>query len=80
MIGRLVSINLAKAKDIDFPNDMQPIILGRNATCTVKLEDSRCSSNHCKISAELVSNQWVFTIEDLSTNGTFLNGAKVRNK
>lgn len=77
MIGRLASINLPKAKDIDlFPN-MPAITLGRNPTCNVKLEDNRCSSFHCRVSAELVSNEWVFTVEDLSTNGTYLNTAKV---
>ena len=77
MIGHLVSINPNKAKDIDLMSNMQPIVLGRSATSTIKIDDSRCSSNHCKISAELVGNEWIFTVEDLSTNGTFLNGTKV---
>jgi pSer/pThr/pTyr-binding forkhead associated (FHA) protein len=80
MIGRLVSNNPAKAKDVELSSERKEIILGRSASCTVKLDDTRCSSNHCKISFELISNEWAFTIEDLSTNGTFLNGQKVKYK
>jgi E3 ubiquitin-protein ligase CHFR len=75
MIGRLVSINPSKVQDIDLTES--PIILGRNSNCNVKLDDNRCSSNHCKVIPKLTGNQWTFDVEDLSTNGTFLKDEKV---
>ena len=80
MIGRLISINPSKAQSIDLMNNTSPIIIGRIPTSTIRLEDNRCSSNHCKISIEQVGNEWNFIVEDLSTNGTFLNGLKVMYK
>ena len=57
MIGRLVSNNPNKAKTIDLINENKPIVVGRHPSCTVKIDDNRCSNNHCKITAEKVENE-----------------------
>ena len=80
MIGRLVSINPGKTKSIDLTSDVSFITLGRSPSCTVKLDDNRCSGTHCKVLCEQVGNDWVVSIEDLSTNGTFIDGIKVAYK
>jgi E3 ubiquitin-protein ligase CHFR len=77
MIGKLISVNPSKAASIDLSSSSSFLTLGRSADCSIKLDDNRCSGTHCRVSWEQVGNDWVVSIEDLSTNGTFLDGVKV---
>lgn len=47
--------------------------IGRSSTCTIKLADDQVSRQHARLS---VSGAQV-TVEDLSTNGTYINGRKI---
>lgn len=77
LIGRLLTINPDKVKNFDLLDSMETITIGRNSSCTLQLGDSRCSSVHCKIYLNKVRNEWEIEIEDLSTNGTFIDNVKV---
>lgn len=58
-----------------FPMSQFPVILGRDETLPVKLDDPQASRRHCQIEQGDGSN---FTVRDLnSTNGTLLNGRKI---
>lgn len=47
------------------------VVIGRDPSCTICLQDPEVSSIHCKIS---VPEERTFILEDMdSTNGTFLN-------
>lgn len=51
--------------------DKDEIVIGRDSSCAIRLQDPEVSSVHCKIS---VPEERTFILEDLdSTNGTFLN-------
>jgi pSer/pThr/pTyr-binding forkhead associated (FHA) protein len=53
----------------------KPIIMGRSSSCDVKLSDDKISSRHLAIK---LNKSGRVIIKDLeSTNGTFLNGAKI---
>ena len=76
LIGRLVSINPDKAKNIDlFENSS--LTIGRGSSCSIRLDDNRCSSTHCKLTVLPASPEHTIEIEDLSTNGTFIDSQKV---
>ena len=53
------------------------VTIGRSASCSVTVMDKRVSSVHCKISRLDDPQQYMASIIDLSTNGTYLNGEKV---
>ena len=61
----------------EFPLKMnREIIIGRSSDLDMVLVEDMVSRKHAKIS----TNQGEVTIEDLgSTNGTFVNGEKVKN-
>eukprot|EP01122_Echinamoeba_exundans_P006077 TRINITY_DN163_c0_g2_i1.p1 TRINITY_DN163_c0_g2~~TRINITY_DN163_c0_g2_i1.p1 ORF type:complete len:520 (-),score=157.55 TRINITY_DN163_c0_g2_i1:73-1590(-) len=71
--GRLVSLNIKTAMDVNLTDDS--VTFGRASTCTHVFHDQGISGKHCRIYRENVGdigfNIW---IEDSSTNGTFLNG------
>ena len=46
--------------------------IGRNAACACQIEDTRISGTHCRIFRE----NGECKLEDLSTNGTFVNGKR----
>ena len=53
-----------------------PFIIGRAKACDLTVTSSKCvSSRHCKIFENRVSH--TAFVEDLSTNGTLLNGVKL---
>lgn len=64
-------------KEIDYPvfhND--EIKVGRSEDSDIRLELQNISRNHCKI----LINHPIFRVKDLnSTNGTFVNGARIKN-
>ena len=74
--GRLVSTNS------DFPSvELQgkEVVLGRQSTCDVRIIDASISGRHCRLFREIepgVSGRAYF-VEDLSTNGTFIDGTRV---
>lgn len=56
---------------------MQVIVIGRDADCSVVLQDSRVSRHH----AQIVNDGSQITICDLnSTNGTFVNGQRISSQ
>lgn len=76
LIGRLISINPDKVQNIDlFENSS--LTIGRSSSCSIKLDDNRCSSTHCKLTVLPSSPEPSIEIEDLSTNGTFIDNQKV---
>ena len=57
--------------------DGGPYTLGRAESCTLRLTDNKVSGVHARLSHDGANA----ILEDLSSNGTFVNGTKVtRNK
>merc|ERR1719359_2120312 len=50
------------------------LTVGRKAHCDVVLEDMAISGFHCTVG---LTEEGVITIEDKSTNGTYVNGERV---
>lgn len=63
-----------RRKEIHSLIEAGPLTVGRRADCTLCLDDPRVSGLHCKI--EL--NGEVGVVTDLSTNGTFLSGERLK--
>lgn len=59
------------------PFDRDACAIGRAADSDLPFQDSRVSSRHCTIFRE---GGDIFIIDDGSTNGTWLNGAKIQRK
>eukprot|EP00698_Gefionella_okellyi_P017356 TRINITY_DN505_c0_g1_i3.p1 TRINITY_DN505_c0_g1~~TRINITY_DN505_c0_g1_i3.p1 ORF type:complete len:578 (-),score=120.79 TRINITY_DN505_c0_g1_i3:256-1989(-) len=81
--GRLLSTNPKLPRSIDLISN--EIVIGRAPSCDVSFDDKRISAKHCKI-VRLVderkgtgskATQDVYLVEDLSTNGTFINKKKI---
>jgi serine/threonine-protein kinase Chk2 len=76
--GRLISLN-PRYESIDLCKD--DLLLGRQKACDVRLTDVRISGKHCRIfkvqSQDKKLTKESFYIEDLSSNGTFVNGTKI---
>ncbi len=54
--------------------------IGRNAANDTVIKDKRISGKHCIVGREKDGKgEWTYFVEDLSTNGTFRNGKKVRS-
>jgi len=54
--------------------------IGRASACSLQIKDTKISGNHCVFSrSKKADNQSIydFFLEDLSTNGTYLNGEKI---
>jgi pSer/pThr/pTyr-binding forkhead associated (FHA) protein len=58
------------------------LVIGRSSECDIQINDPAVSSNHARLITEadpFVYGQFITQLEDMhSTNGTELNGAKVR--
>lgn len=68
------SFSHANAKDYHLTS--QKVLVGRDPTCTISIDDPSVSSHHAL--TELKAGQWI--LHDLnSTNGTFSNGERVGN-
>eukprot|EP01118_Nematostelium_gracile_P013043 TRINITY_DN4871_c0_g1_i1.p1 TRINITY_DN4871_c0_g1~~TRINITY_DN4871_c0_g1_i1.p1 ORF type:complete len:513 (-),score=103.21 TRINITY_DN4871_c0_g1_i1:1072-2610(-) len=78
--GRLISAS-KEVGHIDLVND--EILIGRRKDCLVTFDDLRISGKHCRIFRSFSESQtdspnaFDIYIEDLSSNGTFLNGKKL---
>lgn len=58
-----------------FPMSAFPVILGRDESLAVRIDDPQASRRHCQIES---GDGASFTVRDLnSTNGTLLNGRKI---
>lgn len=74
--GRLVSTNP------DYPSielHEKDVVLGRQSTCDVRIADASISGRHCRLfrEAEPGGPRCAYFVEDLSTNGTFVDGVRV---
>jgi predicted component of type VI protein secretion system len=74
-IGLLQSLNKKKYQDIRLTD--QKLTFGRKPSCEITLNDIRCSGIHCSVTP-IYKDDWEFIIEDLSSNGTYLNNELVR--
>eukprot|EP01101_Sappina_pedata_P002043 TRINITY_DN1229_c0_g1_i2.p1 TRINITY_DN1229_c0_g1~~TRINITY_DN1229_c0_g1_i2.p1 ORF type:complete len:282 (-),score=94.33 TRINITY_DN1229_c0_g1_i2:975-1820(-) len=74
--GKLISLNPAYA---DCPLTGNEVVLGRQSICDIRIDNQIISGRHCKIVREggYIKNDDVIFIEDLSTNGTHINGEKL---
>lgn len=53
--------------------------VGRSANNNLVLKDSKVSGKHCAVQKEKDNaGEFTYTLIDYSTNGTFLNGTKVK--
>ncbi|KAL2133927.1 hypothetical protein VTI74DRAFT_1345 [Chaetomium olivicolor] len=64
----------ASAKQKDAPAT-GGYIIGRHPECDVRVDDREVSNRHFLIFTENKDNDTIAVVEDLSTNGTFVNGA-----
>ncbi len=59
-----------------FPITADSVILGREETCTVIIQDAEASRQHCKLTWNKAAG--AYFAQDLnSTNGTFVDGVKI---
>lgn len=72
----LISLNTGTANSFEIRANTPVITMGRGPTCTVRINDQRCSNTHCRLTLE-PENPTQLKVEDLSSNGTFLNNAAV---
>lgn len=89
--GRLVSGSAsAKVHELcpreasnDASGDGDVYTIGRNRGCDIHIDDSRVSGHHCRVfrcwekMPALSSKGFVVYVEDMSTNGTFVNKIKL---
>jgi pSer/pThr/pTyr-binding forkhead associated (FHA) protein len=64
-------------KGLEFQIDQPEVVLGRGEDCDVLLTDLQASRTHAKI---LQDGDDYFLCDLGSTNGTFLNGVKIRER
>jgi E3 ubiquitin-protein ligase CHFR len=75
---QLVSLNQTKTGNIEVTAVAPHLTIGRGADNDFVIPDKRCSSKHCSLTLTLVSGEDPqLQVEDLSSNGTFLNGLRV---
>jgi pSer/pThr/pTyr-binding forkhead associated (FHA) protein len=72
----VISLNTGTANNFEVRASKPVITMGRGPTCTVRINDQRCSNTHCRLTIE-PENPTQLKVEDLSSNGTFLNNALV---
>jgi len=72
--GRLVSLN-ESCDNFDLRG--KEFILGRQSVCGAKFDNKHISGQHCKLSVEIDVHAKIVFLEDLSSNGTWLNGNRV---
>jgi hypothetical protein len=68
--GRLVSLVDGR----EYPIATTGVVIGRDASCDVVVPDAEVSRRH----AEIVPAQAGYVLTDLSTNGVFVNGDRVK--
>lgn len=73
IIARLVTTNDKTALNYEIRNNIAAVTIGRLQGSTIILKDLKCSGKHCTININKTNNCIEFTIEDSSSNGTYLN-------
>ncbi|KAK4240940.1 kinase-like domain-containing protein [Achaetomium macrosporum] len=53
-------------------------IIGRHPECDIRVDDPQVSNRHCLIFTENKGDDVIAVVEDLSTNGTFVNSAYLK--
>jgi pSer/pThr/pTyr-binding forkhead associated (FHA) protein len=61
----------------EYPLAQQEFLIGRGADCDLRLRSSSISRHHCLIRSE---NDGLTLVDLGSSNGTFLNGTRVRSQ
>jgi len=74
--GRLVSLN-ADCASCDLSGD--EIVLGRQSSCDIRCVHRMVSGKHCRLYKEQSEIGVLVFVQDLSSNGTYVNGSKVGN-
>lgn len=77
VLAQLVPLNPARLQPYDLKTTEECVTIGRNANCDLVLPDQRCSSNHCRLWISREEAKVVIELEDLSTNGTYVNNSAV---
>ena len=77
LAAQLLPMNTVKLQPHDIKASDECVTIGRNANCDLVLPDQRCSSNHCRLWVARAGDGFQFQLEDLSTNGTFVNNVAV---
>jgi len=79
---RIASVLVVQGAEVDLGRHMlcdRPITIGRDESAELALSDGSTSRRHCRIERDPESSRYVLV--DLgSTNGTVLNGTKIRGK
>lgn len=78
-----IAFTIIHGHEIDFGKHFRftegPIFIGRGLQNQIVLKDDKISKKHCRINMELQRDPLEIILTDLdSTNGTYLNGAPVR--
>ena len=74
-VAYYLTVRRGEGRGMGWLIDIVPIIVGRDVTCTISLEDPIVSRHHCRFSLESEQPK----VEDMgSRNATFLNGAPVK--
>ena len=76
MYYRLVRINAAQGQDAQSWNLELPATLGRSSEATVYIDDDSISRSHCQLL--LGPDEGLLVRDHGSTNGTYINGERVR--
>jgi len=54
----------------------RPVILaGRSSSCNLRIRHASCSGKHCSLT--FTSEEGIVTVEDMSSNGTFVDGERI---
>lgn len=69
-----LKVEKGKNRDKIFHFTQDQVVIGRSASCDLILEDDSVSRQHATITFDGES----FVIQDSSTNGTFVNGSRIR--
>ena len=80
------SASSSSSSDFNLLPSSSPLVIGRSAQCSIRLNDARISSVHCKIeirphsqvhhAGNVASQSYQFILIDSSSNGTFVNGKR----
>lgn len=77
VIAQLMPLNPARLQPHDLKASDECVTIGRSGNCDLVLPDQRCSSSHCRLWVSREESKFVFEVEDLSTNGTYVNDSAV---
>lgn len=76
-LARLVSANSQRANTFSISQSQTKVTFGRSKENDVVILDPRISAKHCILHVETEGEAVKFSVEDTSSNGTFVNGVRV---